>query len=138
MPDVRYIVDSGPIIAFFNRRDVYHDWAKAVFASLGGPPTSCEAVFTEVCWHLRESPEAVARVMEMPARGDLLLYPVASVEGVALAGLVRKFGKRMDLADASIVRLSELFPKARVITTDLEDFGIYRRNRSDPIPLIHP
>lgn len=76
--------------------------------------------------------------MEMPARGDLILYPVASLEGVALAGLVRKFGKRMDLADSSIVRLSELFPRAKVITTDLEDFGIYRRNRSHPIPLIHP
>ena len=138
MAEPRYIVDSGPIIAALNRRDRHHEWAKAVFASLGGPPTTCEAVLTEVCWQLRESSEAVARVMEMPARGDLLLYPVACEEGVALAGLVRKFGKRMDLADASIVRLSELFPKARVITTDLADFGIYRRNRNDPIPLIHP
>ena len=99
---------------------------------------TCEAVLTEVCWHLRESPETVARVLEMPSRGDLNIYPVVEAEGVALASLVRKYGKRMDLADAGIVRLAEIFPKAKVITTDLDDFRVYRRNRSEPIPLIHP
>jgi hypothetical protein len=74
----------------------------------------------------------------MPARGDLRLYPVLDTDGVALAGLVRKYGKRMDLADAGVVRLAELFPKAKVITTDLEDFRVYRRNRTEQITLIHP
>ncbi len=138
MAEPRYIVDAGPIVAALNRRDGDHVWAKAVFASLGEPPVTCEAVLTEVCWHLRDSPDAVARVLEMPSRGDLLLFPVAETEGVALAGLVRKYGKRMDLADAGIVRLAEIFPKAKVITTDVEDFRIYRRHRNEPIPLIHP
>lgn len=138
MSEPRYIVDAGPIVAALNRRDGFHTWAKAVFASLGEPPVTCEAVLTEVCWHLRDSPDAVARVLEMPSRGDLLLFPVADTEGVALAGLVRKYGKRMDLADAGLVRLAEIFPKAKVITTDVEDFRIYRRHRSEPIPLIHP
>ena len=138
MAEPRYIVDAGPIVAALNRRDGDHAWAKAVFASLGEPPVTCEAVLTEVCWHLRDSPDAVARVLEMPSRGDLLLFPVAETEGVALAGLVRKYGKRMDLADAGIVRLSEIFPKAKVITTDVDDFRVYRRNRNEPIQLIHP
>jgi uncharacterized protein len=136
--DPRYIVDSGPIIAALNRRDAHHEWAKAVFASLGDPPVTCEAVLTEVCWHLRESPAAVARVLEMSPRGDLRLFPIAESEGIALAGLIRKYGKRMDLADAGVVRLAEIFPKAKVITTDVGDFLIYRRNRSDSIQLIDP
>ena len=118
MADPRYIVDSGPIIAALNRRDEHHEWAKAVFASLGEPPVTCEAVLTEVCWHLRDSPEAAARVLEMSPRGDLLLFPVAVSEGIALAGLIRKYGKRMDLADAGVVRISEIFTEARVIFTD--------------------
>ncbi len=138
MTEPRYIVDTGPIVAALNRRDEYHTWARAVFASLGEPPVTCESVLTEVCWHLRDSPDAVARVLEMPPRGDLLLYPVVETEGVALAGLVRKYGRRMDLADAGIVRLAEIFPKARVITTDLVDFSVYRRNRNEPILIIHP
>ncbi|MDO8539294.1 MAG: PIN domain-containing protein [Opitutaceae bacterium] len=138
MAEPRYIVDSGPIVAALNRRDAHHAWAKAVFASLGEPPVTCEAVLTEVCWHLRESPQAVARVLEMPSRGDLRLFSVVETEGVALAGLVRKYGKRMDLADAGIVRLAEIFPRAKVITTDVEDFRVYRRNRNEPLLLIHP
>lgn len=138
MPEPRYIVDSGPIIAALNRRDRHHGWAKAVFASLGAPPVTCEAVLTEVCWHLRESPEAVARVLEMGPRGDLRLFPVAAAEGAALAGLIRKYGRRMDLVDAGIVRLAELFPQAKVITIDQVDFRLYRRNRHEPILLIHP
>ena len=138
MAEPRYIVDSGPIVAALNRRDMLHRWAKDVFESLGEPPVTCEAVLTEVCWHLRESPETVARVLEMPARGDLLICPILDTEGTALAGLVRKYGKRMDLADAGVVRLAEMFPKARVITTDIEDFLVYRRNRTESIALIHP
>ena len=121
-----------------NRRDLDHEWAKSVFATLGEAPVTCEAVLTEACWHLRESSETVARVLEMPARGDLRLFPIAETEGVALAGLVRKYGKRMDLADAAIVRMAELFPKAKVITTDIEDFRIYRRNRNESLLLLHP
>jgi predicted nucleic acid-binding protein len=136
--DPSFIDDSGPIIASLNKRDANHDWAKSVFSLLEGPPATCEAVLTEVCWHLRQSPDAVARVLEMAPRGDLLLFPIADEEGVALASLIRKYGKSMDLADAGIVRLSEMFPKAKVVTTDVEHFRVYRRNRNQSIPLVHP
>ena len=54
MAEPRYIVDAGLIIAALNRRDEFHVWAKSVFASLGEPPVTCEAVLTAVCWHLRD------------------------------------------------------------------------------------
>ncbi len=136
MPEPRYIVDTGPIVAALNRRDTHHEWAKSVFGSLGSPPATSEAVLAEVCWHLRESAEAVARVLEMAPRGDLLLIPVADTEGVALAGLIRKYPDCMDLADACVVRLSEMFSRAKVITTDVDHFRIYRRNRNQAIPVI--
>ena len=43
----------------------------------------------------------------------------------------------MDLVDACIVRMSELYPEAEVLTID-SDFHIYRRNRNQRIPLIMP
>ena len=43
----------------------------------------------------------------------------------------------MSFADACVVRLSELHPRAEVWTTD-SDFTIYRRNRRSPIPLRMP
>ena len=93
---------------------------------------------TEVCWHLRSSPVAVARVLEMPARGELDVRVLLSNEGVNLAGKIRKYGSRMDLADACVLRLAELVPGSVVITLDKKDFGIYRMHRDDPVTLLHP
>jgi hypothetical protein len=44
----------------------------------------------------------------------------------------------MDAGDASLVVLSEKLPKAKLITTDVRDFTVYRRFRHEPLPLIHP
>jgi len=45
---------------------------------------------------------------------------------------------QMDFCDAAIVRISEMFPLAKVITTDSGHFTIYRRFGNKPLPLIHP
>jgi predicted nucleic acid-binding protein len=43
----------------------------------------------------------------------------------------------MSLADACLVRMTELAPKSVVLTLD-SDFGIYRRNRRQAVPTISP
>ena len=43
-----------------------------------------------------------------------------------------------DLADLCLIRMSELFPKHPVITTDLDDFQVYRRARADGVGLFYP
>jgi hypothetical protein len=44
----------------------------------------------------------------------------------------------MDLGDATLVVLSELYPKAKLVTVDVRDFTIYRRNDGTPVPIIAP
>jgi uncharacterized protein len=74
----------------------------------------------------------------MPVRGDLVLKPILATDGLQVAAKISKFGEDMDLADACLVRLSEIYPRAKVITVDREYFTIYRRNRNQPVPLILP
>jgi uncharacterized protein len=133
-----YLIDSGPLIAALNRRDRHHVWAVGLLSSLSTPPMTSESVLTEVCWRLRHSTAAVARVLEMPIRGDLLINPVLATDGLQIAAKITKFGPEMDLADACLVRLSEIYPLAKVITIDREHFTVYRRNRNQGIPLILP
>jgi uncharacterized protein len=125
-------------VAALNKRDKYHDWAADVLRSLGQPPMTSESVLTEVCWHLRQSTAAVVRVLEMPVRGDLVINPILATDGLQVASKIAKFGEEMDLADACLVRLSEIYPRAKVITVDRDHFTIYRRNRNQPIPLMLP
>ena len=46
--------------------------------------------------------------------------------------------QRMDLADASIVVMSELHANCQVLTADRTDFSLYRRNDRQTIDFIAP
>jgi hypothetical protein len=57
---------------------------------------------------------------------------------VQLGALARRYADRQpDFADLCLIRMSELFPDHPVITIDA-DFKVYRRNKREPIPLMHP
>ena len=83
------------------------------------------------------------------ANGQPALLALLSAEGLALefslAGevsavrrLVARYRDRpMSLADACLVRMSELLSDSSVITID-EDFHVYRRHGRQVIPLISP
>lgn len=51
--------------------------------------------------------------------------------------LILKY-EAMDAADPSLVVLSEIYPQAEVITTDRADFAVYRRFRSQKLPVVCP
>ena len=70
--------------------------------------------------------------------GDLEVALDTQAEANSLHELISKYAERMDLADASIVRLSELHPRAKVLTVDKADFKIYRRFGREPIPCDFP
>jgi len=53
--------------------------------------------------------------------------------------LVRKYrDQQIDLADACVIRMSELFEDSVVYTVDKTDFMVYRRRGRQPIPCVFP
>lgn len=132
------VVDTGPLVALLDRRERHHAWAVQQLQTLPLPWITCEAVLTE-SWHLlRARPDVQDRLLEWVADGVLTVSFSLSGELGALRELRRKFRDvPMSLADACLVRLSELLPKSAVLTLD-SDFRVYRRNGSEPIPLVCP
>ncbi|MCX8089799.1 MAG: hypothetical protein N3I86_02535 [Verrucomicrobiae bacterium] len=64
-----------------------------------------------------------------------MALPLEEAEEIEnLHAFCKKYAPYADLADACIVRLSELYPKAVVLTVDREHFRIYRRFRNQIIP----
>jgi predicted nucleic acid-binding protein len=60
-------------------------------------------------------------------------------EATAVTRLLRRYGSLpMDLADACLVRMSELHADAAVVTVDSEFREIYRRNGRQVIPTLLP
>ena len=131
---MRLIVDSGPLIALLNRRDAWHRWAQDVFAEHPAPVWTCEPVLAEVAYLSRRPRDVVAMVSEGAVRIGLAVQTQAA----SLERLLQKYAGQMDLADACVVRLSELYRDCLVATTDRKDFRAYRRNGREIIPLVVP
>jgi predicted nucleic acid-binding protein len=132
---MKAIADTGFLVAFGNRTDLHHDWAFEIAQRVTEPLLTCEAVLAETAFHLR-SASLVMRFVQ-----DGLVRPAFLVaENIPrLAELALRYADRApDLADLCLIRLSELYPKHPVITTDVGDFRIYRRGRREAIPIIHP
>ena len=80
-----------------------------------------------------------AAIVEMIASGEIVLSFELGEQSAAVLRLLNKYADlEIDLADACVVRMSELIRDCRVITVDRKDFSIYRRNSRDRIPLIAP
>jgi predicted nucleic acid-binding protein len=131
---VKGIADAGFLIALANSRDVHHRWARSVAEQVTEPLLTCEPVLAEAAFHLR----SVALVLDMIFEELITLSFDCSDHLPQLADLAKRYADRHpDLADLCLIRMSELYPKHRVITVDA-DFRIYRRNKREVIPVISP
>ena len=122
------LVDTGPIVAFLNGRDRYHDWSKEAFAGIDAPVLSCEAVLSEACFLLRSSRGGGEAVLKLVDRGLVRLpFRLEAESGPVRRLLSRYSNVPMSLADACLVRMSEQVSDSVLLTLD-SDFGVYRRN----------
>ena len=132
---MKHILDAGPLIAALNSRDRYHEWAAETLERLGPPFYSCPEAMAEAA-AITGKPDAI---VEMIQAEEIILDFDLSAQSAAVLTLLKKYRDReMDLADACIVRMSELMRNSRVITVDKTDFSVYRRNGRDLIPVIVP
>jgi len=130
----KIIVDSGPLVGYLDSSDQWHAWANSFLASLPSPFLTCESVLSEASYLLNGDDG----LLEMLEIGMLEIAPLFPSQTIRIRALMEKYSPQMQLADACLVRLSELYPSASVLTTDAADFRIYRRNRSEKIPLLLP
>lgn len=132
------IVDTGPLVAILDASDSFHGWASESLKTIDPPLLTCEAVLTEVCFLLRRHQKALAVIALLLERGILAPNFSLAREFAPVFQLVKRFKSvPMSLADACLVRLSELNPECHVFTLDT-DFQIYRRHRRQKIPLLTP
>ncbi len=132
------IVDTGPLVAYFNRRDKHHDWVVERWATLFDPVLTCEAVISEAAFLLREDGLDTEKLWSALERGVAQVQFDFAAHQRELLRLLRKYQDQpMSVADACLVRLSELTDRSVIFTTD-EDFRIYRRHGRGLIPLIAP
>ena len=136
MAAARLLCDTGPLIAFFNRADQHHTWAREQFNRLTQPLITCEAVISEALFVLQDDGLSSEPVFEALQRRKLLFEFSAQEHWPDLQHLVRKYANLpMSLADACLVRMAELIPDSQVFIAD-RHFRIYRWHGRQLIPLL--
>jgi predicted nucleic acid-binding protein len=133
---INYLVDAGPLIGLLSKSDQWHDWSLQTLTVLDEPLTTTETALAEVCHHLRNFRSALQELVVFLAEGRVKIDPVLSNYPRRVGELLAKY-PQMDVGDATLVVLSELCPRARLITVD-DDFRHYRRFRNQAVPLVIP
>lgn len=132
------IADTGVIVGFLNPKDQWHQWTVEQWRTLPAPFMTCEAVITEACFLMRNSPNGKQDVLSLVEAGILQIDFSLSDEVSEIKKLIKKYDSvPMDFADACLVRMSELIADSVVFTVD-SDFRVYRKDRRKEIPLIIP
>jgi len=119
------LVDTGPLVGWFDRSDQDHARCRRFFSDFRGVLVSTWPVLTEVC-HL--VPPAVApRFLEWIRLGGLQMQDLPTAALETIGGWMQQVGDLpMDLADASLLWVANQSGIRRIATLDDRDFGIYR------------
>ena len=134
----RVLLDTGPLVALLSERETHHSWVKAQFADWAAPCVTCEAVLSE-SFHLLAKVRGGSAASRSALCEGLIErdFDLRSELTTVLELMTRFQNVPMSLADACLVRMTEINPGARVFTFD-SDFRIYRKNRYAGIGLITP
>lgn len=132
------LLDTGPLVTFLAAGLVHHDWVCEQWKRLRPPLLTCEPVLTEAAFILKRENSETDPLFDLLERGVLRVALEVEKELGDLRALMRRYRNRpMSLADACLVRLAEIHPRATIFTLDA-DFRIYRRHGNRVIPVLMP
>jgi predicted nucleic acid-binding protein len=138
MAATRVLADTGPLVAYLNRRDRHHAWAVECWKALTDPLWTCEAVVSEAVFLLQSAGADLNPMLQLIERDLVRLDFAIDDHRPDVFRLLRKYRDRpMSVADACLVRMAELADHSQVFTTD-RDFLVYRRKGRHTIPLLSP
>jgi hypothetical protein len=96
-----------------------------------------EPVLTEVAYFLRADHADVDPLFQLLERNAVRVDLQIAAHWPRFRTLMARYNQ-MDLADASIVVLSERQMRCQVLTVDRKDFSVYRRNDRQVIDFVAP
>jgi len=132
------ILDTGVLVAFLMPNDKFHQWAVSSLTNIQYPVLTCEAVLTEVCFLLQKVYGGREKALQLVKQGYIEVPFCLSDEIESVEKLMQRYESvPISLADACLVRMSEIYTDTSVLTLD-SDFRIYRQHRNQEISVIMP
>lgn len=134
----RWIVDTGPLVAYLDVRDPSHPMVAPRWDAFSGRLVTSSAVITEAMPFVTPAPEGPRRLAELVDASGMDVYdlsrPPELHEAVAL--MERYSDTPMDFADATLVLLAEALGLDDVLTLDRRGFSTYRTRDGRALRLV--
>lgn len=130
------LLDTGVIVALLDRSEKHHQACAKAVQAIDAPLITCEAVIAETCYLLRNLAGAPEAVIENVSAGIFQIPFQLSKHTAVLKQILKKYrDRRIDLADACLIRLADEFETQDILTLD-KDFHIYRWGKNKPFRLL--
>ena len=131
------LLDTGPIVAFFDSSDGYHKICVDLLRSVNEPLVTTWPVLTESFYLLGFSWKAQDNLWEFITRGGIEILSLDDMQQVRCRQLMEKYADLpMDLADGTLVVLAESKRVKKVFTLDHRDFQVYRPKHTKRFTLL--
>ena len=120
------IIDSGPIIALFDRSDKYHHQVLDFLKLFQGELITSWAVITEVSHMLDFNLQVQIDFLKWIEKGGIEVYDISQDEISDIRVMMEKYlDIPMDLADATLMYIANRENIKNIVSID-SDFDIYR------------
>lgn len=121
------LLDTGPIVAFFDASDNYYKTCVAVLKDINESLATTWPVLTEAFYLLGFSWKAQDNLWEFIMRGGIEIFSLNDKQQLRCRQLMEKYRDLpMDLADGTLVVLAESNKIKKIFTLDHRDFRIYK------------
>ncbi|HKZ57995.1 MAG TPA: PIN domain-containing protein [Thermodesulfovibrionales bacterium] len=121
------IIDTGPIVALFDKDDQYHQHCIEILKGIKEPLVTTWPVITEAFYLLNFSDRVQDALWQFIQRGGIRIEQSEETIYIRIRELMKKYHDLpMDLADATLVVLGEEMKLSTIFTLDHKDFSIYR------------
>lgn len=128
-PDPRRIlIDTGPLVALFDRRDAFHQACREQAHQLPGSLFTCLPVVTEASYLLNRYDSRLVHHLLAACRDNVYtLLPLDNSDLGRIDQLIAKYQDLyLDFADAALMYLAERESIEHVFTLDRRDFSVFR------------
>jgi hypothetical protein len=134
----KWLIDTGPFIAYFSRSDPMHGTVASVIDGFSGHLLSTSAVITEAMYFLSDAPDGPSVLAEfLLGSGIRIVESTQPEQVVAATALMAKYSDApMDFADATLVLLADEASVTDILTLDRRGFSTYRTARGKTFRLI--
>ncbi|MCW7471743.1 type II toxin-antitoxin system VapC family toxin [Leptospira kanakyensis] len=134
---IKAIIDTGPIVAFFDESDNYCLQCRSFLKNFKGKLFTTIAVVTEVSYLLSDNKRIQKAFIEWIDNNAISILNQDNEQFSSILFYMEKYSDRpMDFADASLMTISEVYEIPNIFTLD-SDFRFYKSKKGKSLKIIN-